>query len=345
MSVPDICLGTMTFGTQTDRQGAFAQMDAALDAGLTFWDTAEMYPVNPVTAETHGMTETIIGEWLARSGRRDRLTLATKASGRGRNGRFSRDDAGFGPESIESAVDGSLKRLRTDLIDLYQLHWSERGSYAFRRNWTFDPRGSSKAEVEDHMAGISDAMRRIVAAGKVREFGLSNETAWGTMRWLDAAERTGGPRVVSVQNEYGPLHRLYDTDMAEVSQKEAVTLLAYSPLSAGLLTGKYSGGKLPPVSRAGADIAHGGPGNLGGRRTPRGTEAADAWGRMARDLGHDPIHLAIAFVRARPYPAIPIIGASTPAQLDHLLAGLDVTIDEEAETAIDRFHRAHPLPF
>lgn len=343
--VSDVCLGTMTYGNATLREDAFAQMDRALDAGIGFWDTAEMYPVNPATAETYGLSEIIIGEWFARSGRRADVQIATKASGKGGSGRFSRGDAGFEPGNIEEAVDLSLKRLQTDVIDLYQLHWPKRGTYAFRGNWTYDPGTSSKARVEDHMNGIAEAMGRIVAAGKVREFGLSNETAWGTMAWNAAAARTGGPRVVSIQNEYGPLHRLYDTDMAEVGQKEDVTLLAYSPLAAGLATGKYSGGATPPGSRAAVDVTHGGPGNLGGRRTDRGVEAADAWVALARDLGHDPVHLAIAFVRARPFPAIPIIGATDTGQLDHLLAGLDVTIDADAAPRIDAFHRAHPLPF
>ena len=345
LTVSDVCLGTMTYGNATLREDAFAQMDRALDAGIGFWDTAEMYPVNPATAETYGLSEIIIGEWFARSGRRADVQIATKASGKGGSGRFSRGDAGFEPGNIEEAVDLSLKRLQTDVIDLYQLHWPRRGTYAFRGNWTYDPGTSSKARVEDHMNGIAEAMGRIVAAGKVREFGLSNETAWGTMAWNAAAARTGGPRVVSIQNEYGPLHRLYDTDMAEVGQKEDVTLLAYSPLAAGLATGKYSGGATPPGSRAAVDVTHGGPGNLGGRRTDRGVEAADAWVALARDLGHDPVHLAIAFVRARPFPAIPIIGATDTGQLDHLLAGLDVTIDADAASRIDAFHRAHPLPF
>ena len=345
LTVPDVCLGTMTYGNATPREDAFAQMDRAMDAGITFWDTAEMYPVNPTTQETYGLSEIIIGEWFARTDRRGEVQIATKASGRGGSGRFSRNDAGFEPGNIEEAVDLSLERLQTEVIDLYQLHWPKRGTYGFRGNWTFDPSTSSKARVEDHMNGISEAMARIVAAGKVREFGLSNETAWGTMSWNAAADRTGGPRVVSIQNEYGPLHRLYDTDMAEVGQKEGVTLLAYSPLAAGLLTGKYSGGATPPGSRAAVDVEHGGPGNLGARRTDRGVAAADDWVALARDLGHDPVHLAIAFVRARPFPAIPIIGATTVTQLDHLLAGLDVAIDAAAAKRIDAFHRAHPLPF
>ena len=343
LTISGVCLGTMTFGRDTPEPEAFAQMAHALAAGITFWDTAEMYPVNPATAETHGRTEDIIGAWIASRGRREDLQIATKASGP--NGGHTRDGRGFTPDTIAQAVDDSLRRLRTDRVELYQLHWPARGSYAFRQNWGYDPRKTGKAEVQDHMDAILTALRDIVAAGKVREFGLSNESAWGTMSWLAAAERTGGPRVVSVQNEYGPLCRLYDTDMAELGQKEGVTLLAYSPLAAGLLTGKYSGGAVPEHSRAGGERSRGGDGMLGGRRTARGMAAADAWGEMARGLGLDPIHAAIAFVRQRPFPAMPIIGATRLAQLDHLLSGLDLRLDDEALAAIDAFHRANPLPY
>ena len=343
IEVSDVALGTMTFGHDTPRDEAFDQMDRALDAGITLLDTAEMYPVNPVRAEHHGRTEQIIGAWLADRGTRDRVQIATKISGP--NGGHTRGGQGFDPENIAEAVDGSLQRLGTDRIDLYQLHWPKRGSYAFRQNWTYDPRGSSRARVQEHMDGVLTAMKAVVDAGKVRAFGLSNESAWGTMAWLAAAERTGGPRVVAIQNEYSPLYRLYDTDLAELGQKEDVTLLAYSPLAAGLLTGKYAGGTVPAGSRADGDRQTGGKGNLGGRRTDRGIAAAEAWGEMARGLGLDPIHAAIAFVRQRPFPAIPILGATRLAQLDHLIAGLDVQLDAEADEAIDAFHRAHPMPF
>lgn len=343
LTVSDICLGTMNFGKDTPKPEAMAQMDRAFDAGITFWDTAEMYPVNPSTAETYGLTEEIIGEWLASRGRRDRVQIATKASGT--NGGHTRGGKGFEPGNIAEAVDGSLRRLGTDHIDLYQLHWPKRGSYAFRLNWGFDPSRTSRARVLDHMDGIMTALRDVVAAGKVRAFGLSNETAWGTMSWLAAAERAGGPRVVSVQNEYGPLHRLYDTDMAEVGHKEDITLLAYSPLAAGLLTGKYAQGAIPEGSRAGNERQRGGKGDLHGRVTPRGLDAAEAWRAMARDLGLDPLHAAIAFVRQRPFASIPILGATRPDHLDHLIAGLDLRLNAEALRAIDAFHRAHPLPF
>ncbi|WP_134724954.1 aldo/keto reductase [Paracoccus luteus] len=345
LTVTEICLGTMTFGHDTDRAAAFAQMDRALDAGITFWDTAEMYPVNPATAEAYGLTETIIGEYLASRGARGRVQIATKASGKGGGGRFSRGNAGFGADAVAQAVDGSLRRLGTDRIDLYQLHWPERGSYAFRQNWRFDPRGTPAARVRDHMDGVLTSLRDLVAAGKVGRFGLSNETAWGMMQWMAAAERTGGPAPVSIQNEYSALCRLYDTDLAELGEKEGITLLAYSPLAAGLLSGKYAGGATPASSRAAGDVTHGGPGDLGGRRTANAAAAVDAWLRLAGELGHDPVQMAIAFVRQRPFPAIPIIGATTPAQLDHLIAGLTLRLDRGALAAIDRFHRDHPLPY
>lgn len=342
VEVSEISLGTMTFGNDTDQAESFAIMDRALDAGITFFDAAEMYPV-PASAENYGRTEQVIGAWLAERGTRSQVQIATKISGP--NGGHSRGGQGFEPENIAQAVDDSLRRLGVEQIDLYQLHWPKRGSYAFRQNWTYDPSGTSKARVQDHMDGILTAMKSVVAAGKVRAFGLSNESAWGTMSWLSAAERTSGPRVVSVQNEYGPLCRLYDTDMAEVSQKEGVTLLAYSPLAAGLLTGKYAGGAIPDDSRAATDMRDGGKGNLGGRRVERGIAAADAWVAMCGALGLDPIHAAIAFVRQRPFPVIPIIGATHLDQLDHLIAGLDLKLDAEADRAIDQFHRAHPLPY
>ncbi|HRO16180.1 MAG TPA: aldo/keto reductase, partial [Paracoccus sp. (in: a-proteobacteria)] len=313
LSVSEICLGTMTFGKDTARDAAFAQMDRALDAGITFLDTAEMYPVNPATVGTYGETERVIGEWLARSGTRGRVQIATKVSGP--NGGHTRGGRGYDGAVIRRAVDDSLTRLRTDRIDLYQLHWPKRDVWAFRDNWSFDPRSSSRARVIDHMADVLGAMADMVAAGKVREFGLSNETAWGVMRWLAQAESSGGPRVVSIQNEYSALHRLYDTDLAEVGQKEGVTLLAFSPLAAGLLTGKYADGAMPPGSRAALDRERGGKGTLGGRRTGRADTAVQVWLRLAQDLGHDPIHMAIAFVRQRPFPTIPIIGATDVRQL------------------------------
>lgn len=341
IEVSGFCLGTMTFGNQTGEDDAHAQIDRALGAGITFLDCAEMYPVNPVRAETAGRSEEYIGTWLARTGRRSEVEIATKITGKGS---VVRDGEGFSGEIVKRCVDASLKRLQTDVIDLYQLHWPQRGSYSFRQNWTYNPSGQNRAETIDHFEDVLRGMEEVVRAGKVRAFGLSNETCWGTARWIDTAERTGGPRVVSVQNEYSLLQRLYDTDMAELSVNEGVTLLSYSPLAAGLLTGKYQNGAIPAGSRMAVDIASGGKGNLGGRKTERAFGAIDAYHQLAREHGVDPIHMALLWQRTRPFHVIPILGATSLPQLEHQLAGLDASLPDDLIAAIDDVHRAWPMP-
>jgi len=339
--VSGVCLGTMTFGNQTPAAEAHAQMDRALAAGIGFFDTAEMYPVNPVRRETVGRSEEIIGDWLAARGGRDCVQIATKVTGPSGTVRAE----GYDGAILRRTVDASLKRLRTEHIDLYQLHWPLRGSYAFRQNWRYDPSQQDRAATLAHMADVLEAAADLHRAGKIRAFGLSNESAWGTARWIDTAERLGAPRVAAIQNEYSLLCRAFDTDLAELAVNEGVTLLAYSPLAAGLLTGKYQDGGNPPGSRAAVDVETGGLGNLGGRRTDRAIEAVAAWLKLAAELGLDPVHMAIAFTRQRPFPSIPIIGATDAAQLDHLLAGLDLVLSEEALRRIDQLHRAHPMPY
>ena len=220
-----------------------------------------------------------------------------------------------------------------------------RGSYAFRQNWDYDPGQQDKARTLDHMADVLGAIAEAHKAGKIRAFGLSNESAWGTARWIDTAARLGAPRVVTIQNEYSLLNRLFDTDLAELAVNEDVTLLAYSPLAAGLLSGKYLRGAEPAGSRAAVDRSHGGKGNLGGRRTRRAEEAVAAWHKLAAELRIDPIHAAISFTRQRPFAIIPIIGATDLAQLDHILAGLDLRLSEDALQRIAQFHRDHPMPY
>ena len=341
VSVSTICLGTMTFGNQTSPDVAHRQMDRALDAGITFLDTAEMYPVNPVRRETVGRSEEIIGDWLAARGGREGLQIATKAAGPGDILRRQ----GYDGKILRQTIDDSLARLKTDYIDLYQLHWPVRGSYAFRQNWDYDPGQQDKARTLDHMADVLGAIAEAHKAGKIRAFGLSNESAWGTVRWIDTAARLGAPRVVTIQNEYSLLNRLFDTDLAELAVNEDVTLLAYSPLAAGLLSGKYLRGAEPAGSRAAVDRSHGGKGNLGGRRTRRAEEAVAAWHKLAAELRIDPIHAAISFTRQRPFAIIPIIGATDLAQLDHILAGLDLRLSEDALQRIAQFHRDHPMPY
>ena len=342
VEVSSFCLGTMTFGNQTDEADAHQQIDMALDAGITFLDCAEMYPVNPVRKETAGRSEEIIGSWVARTGRRDEIEIATKVTG---NGSVVRDGEGYDGKIIARTIDASLKRLQTDVIDLYQIHWPMRGSYAFRKSWHYDPSDQRRQENIDHMGEVLRTLADAVQAGKIRAFGLSNETAWGTTRWIDTAERLNAPRVASIQNEYSLLNRLYDTDLAEVAVNEGVTLLAYSPLAAGLLTGKYQGGAMPEGSRAAVDIASGGAGKLGGRKTERAHKAVDSYHQLAQMSGIDPIHMSLAWLRTRPFPVIPILGATSAAQLEQQLPGLKVAITDDLKSAIDDLNRAWPQPY
>ena len=332
-AISEIMLGTMTFGTQTGEADAHAQLDAAAEAGITWLDTAEMYPVNPVRAETAGLTEEIVGRWLARGGA-GRLRVATKHSG---EGAAVRDGAPISPASIPDAIEGSLRRLQVGSLDLYQFHWPNRGSYMFRKHWAYRPEHDRAAIAQD-MADCAGALGREVERGTIRAFGLSNESAWGLARWCDACG-DGPLRPVSVQNEYSLLCRLADTDLAETMVQEEVTMLAYSPLATGLLTGKYRGGAVPAGSRR--SINEG----LGGRWTDRARAAVDAYLAVASEHGLDPVHMALAWLRTRPFACSAILGATTVEQLAHGLRASEVTLDEAATAAIDDVHRDHPLPY
>ncbi len=342
--VSAVSLGTMTFGNQTDAADAFRQMDMALAAGITLLDVAEMYPVNPVRAETAGNSERIIGDWLAARGpgQRDRVQIATKVTG---NGSAIRGGEGYDGTIIARTIDASLARLQTEVIDLYQLHWPMRGSYAFRQNWRFDPSGQDKAANLAHMEEVVTALEAARQAGKIRAWGLSNESTWGMTRWGDVADRIGAARPVSVQNEYSLLYRAYDTDLAEAAVNEGFTLLAYSPLATGLLTGKYAGGAVPEASRVAVDKATGGPGNLGGRKTARADAAVSAYLDLAQAQGLDPLALAVGFTRSRPFPVIPILGATTADQLARQIAVIDTVLSDDVLRAIGQIHKAHPMPF
>lgn len=335
--VSELCLGTMTWGTQTGEAEAHAQIDRALDAGVTMLDTAEMYPVNPVSAGTIGRTEEIIGSWNAGTGRRGDYILATKHSGEGMQ--HARDGAPISSKTIPQAIEGSLKRLQTDHIDLYQFHWPNRGSYQFRKNWTYDSSGIDRAAVIADMEDCLGALQREVERGTIRHFGLSNESAWGTAQWLRLSDEGKGPRVASVQNEYSLLCRLYDTDMAELSVAEDVGLLAFSPLATGLLSGKYQGDAMPDGSRMTLNP------ELGGRKTPRAGPAVAAYLDIARRHGLDPVHMALAWCRTRPFLTSAIFGATRLDQLERILGSVDVTLTDEVRAEIDAAHRAHPMPF
>lgn len=337
INVSELCLGTMTFGTQTDAAEARAQMDMALDGGINFWDTAEMYPVNPISAKTQGDSERIVGSWFEKTGRRKDVVLATKHSGNGLP--HIRDGAEISAASIPEAIDGSLKRLNTDYIDLYQFHWPNRGSYMFRKNWRYDPSGQDRASTIAHMEETLDALQREVERGRIRAFGLSNESTWGTAQWLRMSEDKGGPRVASIQNEYSLLCRMGDTDLAELCVNEDVGILAFSPLATGLLTGKYQGGVTPDGSRKAIN------GDLGGRVSPRVFEAVQAYLDIAEKHGLDPVHMAMAFTVQRPFMCSSIFGATTVDQLDHILAGADLRLSAEVLKDISAAHRAHPMPY
>jgi len=337
LTVSAWCLGTMTWGNQTPSKEAHRQLDAALDAGIDLIDTAEMYPVNPVRRETVGRTERIIGLWLDQTGRRHDLKIATKQTGIGQT--KVRDGGRITPATIREAVEGSLRRLKTDHIDIFQFHWPNRGSWHFRRNWDYDPSAQKPKRVLQDFAECLDALEREVKRGTIRHFGLSNETAWGTANWLRLADHGAGPRPVTIQNEYSLLCRHFDTDLAELSLNEDIGLMAYSPLAAGLLTSKYQGRQIPPGSRMSLVP------DLGGRKTPQALEAVDDYCDVAFKHDLDMVGMALAFVAARPFVATTIVGATTFDQLEGILAQQDVTLNDEVRRDIERVHRAWPMPF
>ena len=337
IKVSEICLGTMTWGSQNSESEAHQQMDYALDQGVNFFDTAELYPTTPVSAETQGDTERFIGTWLKARGNRDKVVVATKISGPGRS--YIRGGRPVNRQEIEAALDLSLKRLDSDYVDLYQLHWPNRGHYHFRQLWTYQPeKQPSKAEVLDNLLEILEAVGDVVKAGKIRAFGLSNETAWGTMQFLDLAEKHGLPRVASVQNEYNLLYRPHDADFAEITHHENVGLLAYSPLAAGLLTGKYVGGAKPDGSRITVN------GDLGGRMSQHQEPAVREYLAVAEKHGLDPAQMALAYCLKRPFMTSVIIGATRMEQLRTDIGAKDVALDDAVLRDIKAVIRRHPMP-
>ncbi len=338
LTVSALCLGTMTWGSQNTEQQGHAQADLAVDHGVTFWDTAEMYPTNPVRAETVGDTERVIGSWLAARGGRDRLVLATKVTGRGQAA-----VGGGRPITgavLRAAVEASLVRMNTDYIDLYQLHWPNRGTgYHFRSLWTYDPRGLDRAADQTHMIEVLQTAQDLIAEGKIRHIALSNETVWGMARWLHLAQTLGLPRMMTVQNEYSLLCRQFDADWAEASVAEDMPLLAFSPLATGFLTGKYAGDVIPEGSRRAINPT------MSGRVTPQVFPAVAAYLGIAARHGLDPSQMAIAFCRQRPFAVIPIIGATNLVQLAVNIGAAGVTLSPEVLAEIDQAHRAHPQPY
>ena len=334
-AVSRICLGTMTWGEQNTEQEAHAQIDYALEHCINFMDAAEMYPVPP-RAETQGRTEQYIGSWFANSGRREDWILATKATGPREEFDFLRGGPRFIREHLVEAVDKSLQRLKTDYIDLYQLHWPERTTNCFGvRGYTHRP------DADSNWTAIEDVIRTLevlVQQGKIRGYGLSNETPWGAMTFLQTADREGLPPPQSIQNPYSLLNRTYEIGLAEISHRENIGLLAYSPLAMGLLTGKYRNGALPEGSRLALFKRF-------ARYASEPTwEAAERYVALAEEHGLNPTQMALAFVNNRPFLLSNIIGATSVAQLEQNIRSLDVVLSKEVRAGIKAIHHAIPDP-
>lgn len=333
LEVSSICLGTMTFGEQNDEASSHSQLDRAIEAGINFIDTAEMYAVPP-RPETYGATEVIVGNWLARQAR-DQIILATKVAGPARSLQWIRGGPpALDGANIRAALEGSLRRLRTDYVDLYQLHWPERNQPMFGQ-WCYDP--SKERECTSIHAQL-EALAALVAQGKIRYVGLSNEHPWGVMEFVRLAEQYGLPRVVSIQNAYNLLNRVYEYGLAEICHRESVGLLAYSPLAFGHLSGKY----LRDASAPGRLTLFE---NFGQRYTKENVvPAARAYAEIAERLGLSPATLALAWVYRRWCVASTIIGATTLTQLDENLAAWDVVLSPETLDEIEAVHLRYTNP-
>jgi len=338
IKISELALGSMTWGTQNTTAEGQAQIDRAIERGVNIIDTAEMYPVNPLSKETQGDTQKIIGQWVAKNpSKRGDVLLATKVSGSGYEN--VREGLPISRDTIHVAIEASLRDMKTDYIDLYQLHWPNRGSFQFRKNWNFDATGQDTEEVVRHMEEVLTTMAELHKNGKIRHFGLSNESAWGCTRWCVLADALGVPRPVSTQNEYSLMYRSHDTDMAEMSHHEKVDLLSFSPLATGILSGKYLEDQTPPGSRRTFVDT------LGGRVTRRSFPASEAYVNVAKKHGLDPCQMALAWCRTRPFVGTSIFGSTSMEQLDVALGSVNVELSDAVLADIDTVHRAHPQPY
>jgi len=335
LKVSLICLGSMTWGQQNTQDDGFAQMDYAVEHGINFFDTAELYSIPP-NAKTYGSTETIIGNWLKSRGKRDQIVLASKVVGAAgdwishiRNGRTRLDR-----KNIEAALDASLRRLQTDYLDLYQLHWPDRNTNYFGRlGYSHDPEEQPVA-IEETLEVLHDLVR----AGKVRHIGVSNETPWGVMKFLHHAKTQDRPRLVSIQNPYNLLNRSFEIGLAEIALRERVGLLAYSPLGFGVLSGKYLHGRHP----AGARITlwpH-----YSRYTNPQAIAATEAYVALAGRHGLDPAQMALAYINSREFLTSNIIGATNMAQLQANIASSELVLSPELLADIEAIHLRHPNP-
>jgi aryl-alcohol dehydrogenase-like predicted oxidoreductase len=336
LDVSSICLGSMTWGLQNSEVEGHEQMDYALAQGVNFFDTAEMYAVPP-SPETYGKTESIIGSWFAKRKNRDKVILATKIGGNGL--KWIHGGSDINRESIRASVEGSLKRLQTDYIDLYQFHWPNRGSYHFGQFWNYKIKNTTKEQERENFVKVLETLQLLITEGKIRCFGLSNETAWGTMQYVELSEARNLPRVQSIQNEYSLMYRLHEPDLMEISIREKVGLLAWSPLAAGMLTGKYVGGARPEGSRWTLSTRY------NQRDVPQAHAAVDRYLAIAKKHGLDPAEMALAFVLSRPFVTSAIIGATTMDQLKTNIAAHAVTLSKEVLEDIAAARRDFPVPF
>ena len=338
LRVSSYCLGTMTFGESTSEKDGHEQMDLSIDAGINFFDTAEMYPTCPLRAETTGDTEVIIGNWIDKNrSKRSDIILATKISGIGYEA--VRSGEGINKNSIKVAIEGSLQKLKTDYVDLYQLHWPNRGSYHFRQNWNYNPSNQDTKKANENILEVLESLSEIQKEGKIRYIGLSNETCWGTIQFLKYLKNFPNLKLVSTQNEYSLLCRLYDLDMAEMSHHENISLLAYSPLAGGFLTGKYLDGSVPKNSRLSRVSS------LFGRINENSTLAVKEYVSLARSFNLEPVHMALAFCNQRPFMGSVIFGATDKLQLTKIINGLDIVLSDELLDEINKLYKKFPITF
>lgn len=332
-------LGVMTFGGQTLEDDALRQLDMAFDAGITFFDTAENYPT-PISPETQGRSEAVLGRWIVSRGVRDKVVVATKVAGPGNAAgdmRYIRGDSRrLDRANIRQAVEGSLKRLGTGNIDLYQIHWPERTMTTLGRSrYSFLPDAPRLTPIEETLAALAE----LVAEGKVRTIGVCNESPWGVMRYLSIAEQQGIPRIASIQNGYSLLDRYLELGLAEIAVREQVGLIAYSPLAGGTLTGKYGGHPAPlPGSRSSQSTGFLARFSEGKQR------AILAYAELARAYGLEPAHMALAFACQQPFMTSVLMAASSAAQLESNLGATGVSLPKELVQAINAIHDASPNP-
>ena len=337
IKVSKLCLGTMTWGSQNTQNEVNDFIDISLSNGLNFFDTAEMYPTTPKSSETQGLSEKYLGQWIKSSKKRDSIVVASKVVGEGYM--IIRNGEPISPKSIRKALEGSLRNLNTDFIDLYQLHWPNRGSYHFRRNWEYNPFNQNKSGEKEEMFLILNELNKLVSEGKIRSIGLSNETAWGTMQFIEIAKKEGFSKIVSIQNEYSLLCRWFDLDLSELCHYENIGLLAYSPLAAGILAGKYKNNIIPEKSRRSIDKT------LFGRAKNGIPKVVENYQKLASKNNLDIAQMSLSFCLSRPFMTSVIFGATNKKQLLNNLNSININISSEIIAELNNIFKQGQIPF